>query len=201
MNRGVAVLGLAALAALYLAGRTKMGNMIAFIRETLNGARIAAKQFNLPAWLFLTAGAHESGLGISGLAREANNFFGFTADDPNGSWRKAGKPTVQKLTHEWVKTPVQTDVVKSGPNAQGLYYVARVRYFRKYATPAESFMDYGRLLTSYPRYAAAVTAARAGDPMGTFKALGGSGYATDPEYGTKLARVYQSVASNLKAVA
>lgn len=174
-----------------------MGTTLGFIRDSVNGARLAGAKYNLPVWLFLTAGAHESAYGGSGLSIEGNNFFGFTADDPNSAWRKEGRPTIQKLTHEWVKTPAKTDKVKSGPDAKGLYYVARVRYFRKYATPAESFMDYGRLLTSHPRYAPAVAAARAGNPLEAFKALGTSGYATDPKYGEKLAGVYKSVAPNI----
>lgn len=185
MDKRAAVLaGLGVVALIVVAGRQKMSKIAAFVQSYLDGARTAAKAYNLPVWLFLTAGAHESGMGLSQLAQKGYNFFGFTADDPKSAWRMAGKATVQMPTTEW----------------KGATAYKTTRYFRKYSTPAESFMDYGRLLTVQPRYAAAVTAARAGDIPGTFAALGRSGYATDPGYGAKLAGVYQSIAPLVKGV-
>ena len=151
--------------------------ILTFVTSAVNGARTASAEYNLPIWLFLTAGAHESGMGLSKLAQDGFNFFGITADNPKDPWNVAGKPRVFYETKEWIGG--KPTVVK--------------RYFRKYASPADSFRDYGRLLTSNARYAKAVAAAREGDVVGTFKALGASGYATDPTYGTKLAGVYSSV--------
>ena len=112
--------------------------IISFVTGSIGAARAAGAEYNLPVWLFLTAGAHESDAGLSGLSVEANNFFGFTADDPKSDWRMAGKPTIQKLTHEWVQKPGVNDKVERGPDAKGLYYVARTRYFRKYPSLLDS---------------------------------------------------------------
>lgn len=199
MNKRAVVLISLGLGALYLWSKTAAGGkmttskILNFVTGSVGAARAAGAEYNLPVWLFLTAGAHESAAGLSGLAIEANNFFGFTADDPKSNWRMAGKPTVQKLTHEWVKKPGVNDKVESGPDSKGMYYVSRTRYFRKYPSLLDSFRDYARLLTTRARYAPAVAAAREGDVAGAFKALGTSGYATDPTYGKKLAGVYKSV--------
>jgi len=194
----VAVGTLAAL--LYAVGGMPVNKILAYVRAVLDGAKRAGKVYNLPSWLFITAGGHESAMGLSKLALLHNNFFGFTADSPSDPWNVAGKPRVNMPTHEWVSKPAQGDVVvsQSTKMVEGkpviTYYVARPRWFRKYATPYDSFLDYGRLLTTAPRYAPAVVAARKGDIAETWKALGSSGYATDPGYGTKLAGVYRSVA-------
>jgi flagellar protein FlgJ len=187
MNRRTAVVvGVVVATAVLLLtiGRTTVTKITTFVSAFVNGAKAAAAQYNLPVWLFLTAGAHESAMGLSQLARNGYNFFGFTADDPKSAWRTSGKPTIQLPTTEY---------------KNGIPYKT-VRYFRKYASPAESFADYGRLLTANARYAPAVAAARAGSPAETFLALGKSGYATDPTYGTKLASVYQSMLTAIKAV-
>lgn len=170
--------GLGVMAAvLYAVGRKPLTKIGSFVFGALDGAKRAGVAYNLPSWLFLTAGAHESGMGLSQLARNANNFFGFTADSPTDPWNVAGKATISMPTTEW---------------KNGIPYKTS-RKFRAYATPYDSFMDYGRLLTTAPRYAAAVAAARSGDIRGTFAALGRSGYATDPGYGDKLASVYNTI--------
>ena len=199
MNSNNTVLMALGALALYLWSKSSVGGKMAtskilsFVTGSIGAARAAGAEYKLPVWLFLTAGAHESASGLSGLAIEANNFFGFTADDPKSNWRMAGKPTIQKPTHEWVAKPGVNDKVISGPDAKGLFYVSRTRYFRKYPSLLDSFRDYARLLTTSARYAPAVAAAREGDVAGAFKALGTSGYATDPTYGEKLAGVYKSV--------
>jgi len=182
--------------ALYSLMGGPVNKILAYVRSVLDGARRAGTFYNLPSWLFVTAGAHESAMGLSQLALQANNFFGFTADSPTDPWNVAGKPRVYMPTHEWVSKPAMGDkVVSQKPGLTGItYYVERPRWFRKYSTPYDSFMDYGRLLTTAPRYAPAVAAARAGDPGTTWARLGSSGYASDPGYGTKLAGVYRQVA-------
>ena len=56
--------------------------------------------------------------------------------------------------------------------------------FRAYASIDESVNDFAQLLSSSPRYRDAL---KAGADAGTYaRALGASGYATDPEYTNKL---------------
>ena len=69
--------------------------------------------------------------------------------------------------------------------------------FRAYASDAESFRDYARMLTESPRYAgvaaqAAQAPASAASAQGFAQGLQRAGYATDPAYADKLARVINS---------
>ncbi|GAA3953812.1 flagellar assembly peptidoglycan hydrolase FlgJ [Allohahella marinimesophila] len=62
--------------------------------------------------------------------------------------------------------------------------------FRAYDSYADSFQDYLKFLGSKPRYAEAV--AVASDHVGFSNALQQAGYATDPEYASKIQRIVQS---------
>jgi flagellar protein FlgJ len=65
--------------------------------------------------------------------------------------------------------------------------------FRSYGSPEESLGDYVKLLKSSPRYSAALGT---GDDAAAFAhALQKGGYATDPDYATKLV----AVAARLKS--
>ncbi len=73
--------------------------------------------------------------------------------------------------------------------------VRRVERFRAYGSPAESFMDYARLIGGNPRYE---NARGAGGDVATFaSALQDGGYATDPNYAQKIV----AVADEVRAVA
>jgi flagellar protein FlgJ len=154
-------------------GRALVGRISDFILKNKDAATRVGKEYNLPVWLILTQGGHESGFGTSGLTLKANNLFGFTGE----AWAKEGKPTVAMPTREFLKG----------------VWVAVTRPFRAYASIEESMRDYARLLTTQPRYAESVANARRGDVPATWAALGRSGYATDPTYGEKLAGVHKLV--------
>ncbi|WP_416398342.1 flagellar assembly peptidoglycan hydrolase FlgJ [Allohahella sp. A8] len=62
--------------------------------------------------------------------------------------------------------------------------------FRAYDSYADSFQDYLKFLASKPRYAEAVAVAN--DHVGFSNALQQAGYATDPEYASKIQRIVQS---------
>jgi len=59
--------------------------------------------------------------------------------------------------------------------------------FRAYASHAESFADYAKLIKDSPRYANVV--AKGKDAAGFAQGLQKAGYATDPAYAEKLTRV------------
>ena len=63
--------------------------------------------------------------------------------------------------------------------------------FRVYASYAESFQDYARLIKESPRYAAVMASVSNGttSPQAFASGLQRAGYATDPAYADKLARV------------
>lgn len=69
--------------------------------------------------------------------------------------------------------------------ANGRTYAEQSR-FRAYGSYAESFADYARLLSNSPRYAAVLGQRDAG---GFARGLQQAGYATDPMYADKLARI------------
>ncbi|MGE4050542.1 MAG: glucosaminidase domain-containing protein, partial [Piscinibacter sp.] len=62
--------------------------------------------------------------------------------------------------------------------------------FRAYASAAESFADYARLMKTSPRYKGVLesVANNAGSAEGFAQGLQKAGYATDPAYADKLAR-------------
>jgi flagellar protein FlgJ len=67
--------------------------------------------------------------------------------------------------------------------------------FKSYATPAQSFHDYVSLLRSNPRYSSALNTGS--DVQAFAGALQRGGYATDPEYASKIAAVAGKVAQTL----
>jgi flagellar protein FlgJ len=89
--------------------------------------------------------------------------------------------------------------IKAGPNWKGATtdtttteYIGGKAHkvtqtFRAYASYAESFADYARTMKNSPRYAAVVAAGN--DANGFAKGLQKAGYATDPSYATKLAKM------------
>ena len=80
--------------------------------------------------------------------------------------------------------------------------VRKVERFRAYESPADSFMDYARLIATSSRYEKALGA---GADVASFaSALQRGGYATDPEYANKIVRVadeVRTVAAELKLAA
>jgi flagellar protein FlgJ len=62
-----------------------------------------------------------------------------------------------------------------------------VQKFRAYASHAESFADYAKLMKNSPRYQNVVAAGT--DAKGFAQGLQRAGYATDPAYAEKLGRV------------
>lgn len=66
----------------------------------------------------------------------------------------------------------------------------KVAAFRAYGSAAESFADYAKLVGNHPRYAAALR--EGADPVKYAEALQAAGYATDPAYAQKIARILGS---------
>lgn len=114
----------------------------------------------LPSVMMAQAGI-ESGWGDSLLTRKYNNFFGIKADK---SWKG---PKVTLNTTEYIDG-VRTTI----PAA-----------FRVYSDPADSFRDRIRFLIQNPRYKKVFQATT---PEDQANALQAAGYATDPNYASKL---------------
>lgn len=140
-----------------------------FVSRMQAPARAVAKESGIPEHFMLGQAALESGWG----RREIRTADGGTSHNLFGI--KAGRnwtgPTVETLTTEYVNGTPRKVVEK----------------FRAYASYADSFRDYAKLIGNNPRYA---EAARSGGDAQVFaNRVQAAGYATDPNYAGKLARV------------
>ena len=148
-----------------------------FVDRFKDAAVAAANATGLPAKVILGQAALESGWGKHEV-RDVNgtgsyNLFGIKA---TSSWTGA---TVDAVTTEVVNGVAQKVVQK----------------FRAYASYADSFIDYAKMVANNPRYEKAMQVA--GDALKYATEMGKSGYATDPNYGSKLARVLSGPMSKL----
>lgn len=144
----------------------------AFVQAMAPYAEVAARKLGVSPRLLLAQAALETGWGAH-MPCQADgapsfNLFGIKA---GGSWDGAA---VRVPTIEY----------------EGGVAVRKLDSFRAYASPAESFMDYARLLASSPRYAAAL--GQGENVRGFAQALQQGGYATDPDYAEKLVRLADS---------
>jgi flagellar protein FlgJ len=142
-----------------------------FLTQHTDAAKAAESQSGIPATFMLSQAALETGWGrkeiLNADGSSSHNLFGIKAD---ASWKG---PVAEVTTTE----------VVSGRAVKG------VAKFRAYASYAESFADYGRLMTASPRYQNVVAQAQGGTATGFAQGLQRAGYATDPAYADKLSRV------------
>jgi len=151
----------------------------AFARSLWPDAQRAARQLGVSPVSLIAQAALETDWGRS-LPRAAsgttsNNLFGIKAEHGwNGS-------SVASGTHEY-RNGVDT---------------ATQAKFRAYGSCSQCFQDYTSLLSSNPRYAAALGT---GNDVGAFAtALQQAGYATDPHYARKLTEVAATLTRTLSA--
>lgn len=132
-------------------------------------AEEASKTTGIPAKFMLGQAALESGWGKRVMrtadGSSSNNLFGIKAGP---GWK--GK-TVDAVTTEYVDGVAQK----------------RVEKFRAYDSFADSFRDYAQLMRNNPRYEKVL--ANASDVKGFAQGLQRAGYATDPNYATKLTNI------------
>lgn len=131
-----------------------------FIDKVRVDAMMSQSETRVPASVTLAQACLESGYGGSDLSRLANNYFGIKGTGPAGS--------VTMPTQEYVNGRMVT------VNAA----------FRKYNTPSESFADHGWFLRNNSRYANAFN--YTGDAARFAQEIHRAGYATDPQYASKL---------------
>ena len=145
----------------------------AFLDSIAPWARQAAHQLGVAPELVQAHAALESGWGQRPLRTEggasSHNLFGIKA---GAGWNGA---TGESTTTEYVN---------------GAALKTRER-FRAYPDAASAFQDYARVLTDNPRYRAALGTGN--DAQAFAQGLARGGYATDPDYATKLARIAGSL--------
>ena len=139
-----------------------------FVAEIWEHAKQAGKELGVDPRALVAQAALETGWGRrvikTGDGGSAHNLFGIKA----AGWKGERARTA---THEY------SNGVKHNETAD----------FRAYASPAESFADYVRLLKNNPRYQQALAAGK--DIQGFARGLQKAGYATDPGYASKIASI------------
>ena len=139
-----------------------------FLASIKPWAQETAGKLGVSPELVAAHAALESGWGKQPLkngAANANNLFGLKA---GGSW--------------------QGDVaVASTTEYEHGAMLKKTERFRSYPDTASAFRDYADLLTSNPRYAAALNTGS--DARAFASGLAKAGYATDPNYADKLSKV------------
>lgn len=148
---------------------SKPAHVQAFQDKVAAHAEEASRTTGIPAKFMLGQAALESGWGKR-VIRTADggssyNLFGIKA---GSNWK--GK-TVDAVTTEYVDGVAQK----------------RVEKFRAYDSYADSFRDYAQLMRNNPRYEKVL--ANASDVKGFAQGLQRAGYATDPNYATKLTNI------------
>ncbi len=158
----------AALSAAPLNGRKGTPGQAEFVGRHSDAARAAEAETGIPAAFMIAQAAHESGWGRREIRNAdgspSNNLFGIKAGP---SWKGA---VAEVTTTEYIDGQPRKVTAK----------------FRAYASAAESFADYARLMKTSPRYTGVL--ANATSAEGFAQGLQKAGYATDPAYADKLAR-------------
>jgi hypothetical protein len=139
------------------------GSSADFIEAIGAAARVSRQATGVPASVTVAQAILESDWGRSRLARQGNNLFGIKALSGPGP---DGVVTMATSEH----TPTG-DVVVQAP-------------FKAYASLEQSVADHGRFFIVNHRYAAAL--AVGGDARAFAQAIQDAGYATDPNYASKL---------------
>lgn len=146
-----------------------------FLGKLSSAAKTVAADLGVAPHILLAHAALETGWGKKTIndaaGKDSFNVFGIKA---GSSWK--GK-TTDVLTTEFVDGVAQK----------------RVEKFRAYDSYAEAFADYASVMKR--RFGDAL--GQGGDAASFAKALAKDGYATDPQYAQKLARVADSVAARL----
>ncbi|HXU93141.1 MAG TPA: flagellar assembly peptidoglycan hydrolase FlgJ [Gallionella sp.] len=140
-----------------------------FVNRMLPHAVQASRGTGVPPQLMLGQAALESGWGRREIrmpdGSNSYNLFGIKA---NAGW--TGK-VAEVMTTEYRNGVAHKEVEK----------------FRAYSSYAEAFQDYANMIGKNPRYAEVLQ--QGGDAAGMAQAIQKAGYATDPKYADKLARV------------
>lgn len=140
-----------------------------FVDRMAPFAMQASRASGVPAQLILGQAALESGWGKREIRMpDGSNSFNLFGIKATAGWN--GK-VAEVMTTEY---------------RNGIAY-KQVERFRAYSSYAEAFQDHANLIGNNPRYAEVMQ--QAGNPSGMAVAIQRAGYATDPHYADKLARV------------
>lgn len=139
-----------------------------FVERLMPAAIEAERQTGVPAHFMVAQAALETGWGrAEPLAKDGSTSFNIFGIKAGQGWQG---PTVEASTTEVIAGLAQT----------------RVERFRAYGSYDEAFRDYAKLLSGNPRYAGVIGTR---EPQQFARNLQAAGYATDPQYASKLERI------------
>ncbi|SDS15569.1 sporangiospore maturation cell wall hydrolase GsmA [Actinoplanes derwentensis] len=141
-----------------------------FIKAAVPGAQQGWRQYGVPASVTIAQSILESGWGRSGLSSTDKNYFGIKCQ--KGAYGPHANGCHVYTTNECDKA--------------GKCFVTEDA-FRTYASMSRSFQDHGHFLRNNKRYTPAFAFTKDADKFiwNVWKA----GYATDPEYFTKVTKI------------
>ena len=148
--------------------KTPTESQTSFVRQHSKVAGEIERSSGIPAGFMLGQAGHETGWGKREIkSADGTNSFNLFGIKAGGSWK--GK-VAEVTTTEYVDGVAKKQVAK----------------FRAYDSYADSFKDYARLMSDSPRYSKVML--NSSSPQAFASGLQRAGYATDPEYASKLSR-------------
>ena len=148
--------------------KTPTESQVSFVRQHSKVAGDIERSSGIPAGFMLGQAGHETGWGKREIkSADGTNSFNLFGIKAGGSWK--GK-VAEVTTTEYVDGVAKKQVAK----------------FRAYDSYADSFKDYARLMSDSPRYSKVML--NSSSPQAFASGLQRAGYATDPEYASKLSR-------------
>lgn len=158
-----------------------------FISELWPAAQEAGRQLGVDPRNLIAQAALETNWGTKvphdANGQSSNNLFGMKT---GSQWTGA---SVAAGTQEYLP---------QGSSGQNSAAVTTTAHFRAYGSRAQSFQDYVSLLRNSPRYAAALNTGSNVHAFAT--ALQRGGYATDPDYASKVSSIAGSINPQLAAL-
>ena len=149
-----------------------------FLNKFGNAATKASSETGIPTKFILGQAALESGWGKKEVKdmNTGNNSFNLFGIKAGKNWKG---PTVEAMTTEYINGIPQKVSQK----------------FKAYSSYEDAFKDYANLIANNSRYEKAMQATD--DPIQFAKEIARAGYATDPLYSEKLARIYATSMKNI----
>ncbi|MEU7904856.1 sporangiospore maturation cell wall hydrolase GsmA [Actinoplanes sp. NPDC049118] len=144
-----------------------------FIKAAVPGAQAGWREYGVPASVTIAQAILESGWGRSSLSAESKNYFGIKCQ--NGKYGKLANGCRTVRTQECTKAGKCFETSAA---------------FRTYASQAHSFRDHGSFLKVNSRYAGAFAYTK--DANKFIWKVWKAGYATDPNYYTKITGVMKT---------
>lgn len=189
-----------------------------FLVKIDSAAKIVESETGIKSAVSKMQSALESGWGTSGLTKNYNNLFGYTAE----SWLNtyltqkefptnldmttimemdlSAAPFIIMKTHEESPYPPEKiqyftrpgDVISKVANSGGGSDLYIYRPFRRYNSWTDSLRDWARLMQT-ARYASALPYAKSGDITNFAAAVASAGYATESNYAALLVSVANQI--------